>query len=210
MNTVEILKNNEQWVARKLHNDPKYFEDLAQDQKPEVLYIGCSDSRVTAEELMGASPGEVFVHRNISNVISNLDFSAMSVINYAVKQLKVKHIIVCGHYGCGGVLAAMESKDLGILNPWLRNIRDVYRMHKIELNAITNIDKRYRRLVELNVIEQCINVIKTADVQLANKDYGLTVHGWVFDMSTGKLIDLNIDYTSILESIKEVYNLLDD
>lgn len=210
MNTVEILKNNEQWVARKLHNDPKYFEDLAQDQKPEVLYIGCSDSRVTAEELMGASPGEVFVHRNISNVISNLDFSAMSVINYAVKQLKVKHIIVCGHYGCGGVLAAMESKDLGILNPWLRNIRDVYRMHKIELNAITDIDKRYRRLVELNVIEQCINVIKTADVQLANKDYGLTVHGWVFDMSTGKLIDLNIDYTSILESIKEVYNLLDD
>lgn len=209
MNTVEILKNNEQWVARKLHNDPKYFEDLAQDQKPEVLYIGCSDSRVTAEELMGASPGEVFVHRNISNVISNLDFSAMSVINYAVKQLKVKHIIVCGHYGCGGVLAAMESKDLGILNPWLRNIRDVYRMHKIELNAITDIDKRYRRLVELNVIEQCINVIKTADVQLANKDYGLTVHGWVFDMSTGKLVDLNIDYNSILESIKEVYNLID-
>ena len=209
MNTVEILKNNEQWVARKLHNDPKYFEDLAQDQKPEVLYIGCSDSRVTAEELMGASPGEVFVHRNISNVISNLDFSAMSVINYAVKQLKVKHIIVCGHYGCGGVLAAMESKDLGILNPWLRNIRDVYRMHKIELNAITDIDKRYRRLVDLNVIEQCINVIKTADVQLANKDYGLTVHGWVFDMSTGKLVDLNIDYNSILESIKEVYNLID-
>lgn len=209
MNTIEILKNNEQWVARKLHHDPKYFEDLAQDQNPEVLYIGCSDSRVTAEELMGASPGEVFVHRNISNVISNLDFSAMSVINYAVKQLKVKHIIVCGHYGCGGVLAAMESKDLGILNPWLRNIRDVYRMHKIELNAITDIDKRYRRLVELNVIEQCINVIKTADVQLANKDYGLTVHGWVFDMSTGKLVDLNIDYNSILDSIKEVYNLID-
>ncbi|HLW14224.1 MAG TPA: carbonic anhydrase [Flavobacteriaceae bacterium] len=209
MNTIEILKNNEQWVARKLHHDPKYFEDLAQDQKPEVLYIGCSDSRVTAEELMGAAPGEVFVHRNISNVISNLDFSAMSVINYAVKQLKVKHIIVCGHYGCGGVLAAMESKDLGILNPWLRNIRDVYRMHKLELNAITDIEMRYRRLVELNVIEQCINVIKTADVQIANKEYGLTVHGWVFDMSSGKLVDLNIDYNSILESIKEVYNLID-
>src|SRR5699024_2102010 len=210
MNTKDILKNNEQWVAKKLKKDPDYFSNLSKGQAPEVLYIGCSDSRVTAEELMGASPGEVFVHRNISNVISNLDFSAMSVINYAVKQLKVKHIIVCGHYGCGGVLAAMESKDLGILNSWLRNIRYVYRMHKIELNAITNIDKRYRRLVELNVIEQCINVIKTADVQLANKDYGLTVHGWVFDMSTGKLIDLNIDYTSILESIKEVYNLLDD
>lgn len=209
MNTKDILKNNEKWVAKKLHKDPEYFKNLAKDQKPEVLYIGCSDSRVTAEELMGATSGEVFVHRNISNVISNLDFSAMAVINYAVKHLEVKHIIVCGHYGCGGVLAAMESKDLGILNPWLRNIRDVYRMHKDELNAITNIDMRYRRLVELNVIEQCINVIKTADVQLANKEYGLTVHGWVFDMGTGKLVDLNIDYNSILESIKEVYNLLD-
>lgn len=209
MNTIDILKNNEEWVAKNLQINPEYFKELAQDQKPEVLYIGCSDSRVTAEELMGAAPGEVFVHRNISNVISNLDFSAMSVINYAVKQLKVKHIIVCGHYGCGGVLAAMESKDLGILNPWLRNIRDVYRMHKVELNAITDIDERYRRLVELNVIEQCINVIKTADVQLANRDYGLTVHGWVFDMSSGKLVDLKIDYNSILESIKEVYNLID-
>lgn len=209
MNTKDILKNNEKWVAKKLHKDPEYFKNLAKDQNPEVLYIGCSDSRVTAEELMGATSGEVFVHRNISNVISNLDFSAMAVINYAVKHLKVKHIIVCGHYGCGGVLAAMESKDLGILNPWLRNIRDVYRMHKDELNAIINIDMRYRRLVELNVIEQCINVIKTADVQLANKEYGLTVHGWVFDMGTGKLVDLNIDYNSILESIKEVYNLLD-
>lgn len=209
MNTKDILKNNEKWVANKLKKDPEYFTNLAQDQKPEVLYIGCSDSRVTAEELMGATSGEVFVHRNISNVVSNLDFSAMSVINYAVKHLEVKHIIVCGHYGCGGVFSAMESKDFGILNPWLRNIRDVYRMHKEELNAITNIDLRYRRLVELNVIEQCINVIKTADVQLANKEYGLTVHGWVFDMGSGKLVDLNIDYNSILESIKEVYNLLD-
>lgn len=209
MNTKDILKNNEQWVAKKLKKDPDYFSNLSKGQAPEVLYIGCSDSRVTAEELMGASPGEVFVHRNISNVISNLDLSAMSVINYAVKNLKVKHIIVCGHYGCGGVLAAMESKDLGVLNPWLRNIRDVYRMHKTELNSITDIEKRYRRLVELNVIEQCVNVIKTADVQLANKDYGLTVHGWVFDMATGKLVDLNIDYSSILDSIKEVYNLID-
>jgi len=210
MNTKDILKNNKEWVSKKLDMDPEFFKKLSKGQEPEVLYIGCSDSRVTAEELMGAAPGEVFVHRNISNVISNLDLSAMSVINYAVKNLKVKHIIVCGHYGCGGVLAAMESKDLGILNPWLRNIRDVYRMHKEELNAIKIIEQRYRRLVELNVIEQCVNVIKTADVQLANKAYGLTVHGWVFDMDTGKLVDLNIDYTSILDSIKEVYNLLDD
>jgi len=210
MNTIDILKNNEEWVAKKLRVDPEYFKKLSQDQKPEVLYIGCSDSRVTAEELMGASPGEVFVHRNISNVISNLDLSAMSVINYAVTKLKVKHVIICGHYGCGGVLAAMESKDLGILNPWLRNIRDVYRIHKTELNAIKDIEQRYRRLVELNVIEQCVNAIKTADIQLANKAYGLTIHGWVFDMASGKIIDLNIDYNSILESIKEVYNLLDD
>src|SRR5699024_4984951 len=169
MNTKDILKNNKEWVSKKLDMDPEFFKKLSKGQEPEVLYIGCSDSRVTAEELMGAAPGEVFVHRNISNVISNLDLSAMSVINYAVKNLKVKHIIVCGHYGCGGVLAAMESKDLGILNPWLRNIRDVYRMHKEELNAIKIIEQRYRRLVELNVIEQCVNVIKTADVQLANK-----------------------------------------
>lgn len=210
MNTVDIIKNNEKWVADKLKLDPKYFENLAKEQKPEVLYIGCSDSRVTAEELMGAAPGEVFVHRNISNVISNLDLSAMSVINYAISHLEVKHIIVCGHYGCGGVLAAMESKDLGILNPWLRNIRDVYRMHKEELNAIQDIDLRYRRLVELNVFEQCVNLIKTADVQIAVKKYGLTIHGWVFDMETGKLVDLSIDYNQILDSIKEVYNLCDD
>lgn len=210
MNAKDILKNNKEWVLNKLNEDPNFFHDLSKGQEPEVLYIGCSDSRVTAEELMGATPGEVFVHRNLSNVISNLDLSAMSVINYAVTNLKVKHIIVCGHYGCGGVLAAMESKDLGILNPWLRNIRDVYRMHKEELNAIGNIEQRYRRLVELNVIEQCVNVIKTADVQLANKAYGLTVHGWVFDMTTGKLIDLKIDYNQILESIKEVYNLIDN
>lgn len=210
MNTVDIIKNNEKWVADKLKLDPKYFENLAKEQNPEVLYIGCSDSRVTAEELMGAAPGEVFVHRNISNVISNLDLSAMSVINYAISHLEVKHIIVCGHYGCGGVLAAMESKDLGILNPWLRNIRDVYRMHKEELNAIQDIDLRYRRLVELNVFEQCVNLIKTADVQIAVKKYGLTIHGWVFDMETGKLVDLSIDYNQILDSIKEVYNLCDD
>lgn len=210
MNTIDIIKNNEKWVADKLKLDPKYFKNLAKEQSPEVLYIGCSDSRVTAEELMGAAPGEVFVHRNISNVISNLDLSAMSVINYAISHLEVKHIIVCGHYGCGGVLAAMESKDLGILNPWLRNIRDVYRLHKEELNSIQDIDLRYRRLVELNVFEQCVNLIKTADVQIAVKKYGLTINGWVFDMETGKLIDLSIDYNQILDSIKEVYNLCDD
>ncbi|PKA83526.1 carbonic anhydrase [Ulvibacter sp. MAR_2010_11] len=202
-----IFKNNETWVSEKLGLDPDYFKKLAEGQKPEVLYIGCSDSRVTAEEMMGATPGDAFVHRNIANLVSNLDLSAMSVINYAVVYLEVNHIIVCGHYGCGGVKAAMQSKDLGILNPWLRNIRDVYRIHRNELNAIPDEEVRYKRLVELNVQEQCVNVIKTSDVQLAYRKRGLTVHGWVFDVQTGKLIDLKIDYDTILKGIREIYHL---
>lgn len=207
MNIDQIFKNNQEWVKDKLKLDPNYFKNLSEGQNPDVLYIGCSDSRVTAEELMGADPGEVFIHRNIANLVSNLDLSAMSVINYAVSYLKVNHIIICGHYGCGGVKAAMESKDLGILNPWLRNIRDVYRLHRKELNAIKNEEDKYRRLVELNVQEQSINVIKTSDVQIANRERGLTVHGWVMDMSTGKLIDLNIDFDKILKNIREIYHL---
>lgn len=207
MNIDEIFDNNQAWVTEKLGTDSEYFKNLAEGQSPEVLYIGCSDSRVTAEEIMGAKPGEAFVMRNISNMVSNLDLSAMSVINYAVTILKVKHIIICGHYGCGGVKAAMQSKDLGILNPWLRNIRDVYRLHRTELNAITNEEQKYRRLVELNVQEQCVNVIKTADVQLAAKNRNLKVHGWVMDMATGKLIDLKIDFDKELKDIMEIYHL---
>jgi carbonic anhydrase len=207
MNIDQIFRNNQEWVKEKLKLDPNYFKNLSEGQNPDVLYIGCSDSRVTAEELMGASPGEVFIHRNIANLVSNLDLSAMSVINYAVSYLKVNHIIVCGHYGCGGVKAAMESKDLGILNPWLRNIRDVYRLHRIELNSIKDEEVKYKRLVELNVQEQCVNVIKTADVQIAYRKRGLTVHGWVLDMSTGKLIDLNINFDEILKNIREIYHL---
>src|SRR5688572_22142743 len=193
MNIDQIFKNNQAWVNEKLGKDPQYFKNLANGQNPEILYIGCSDSRVTAEEIMGAKPGEAFVMRNISNMVSNLDLSAMSVINYAVDVLKVNHIIVCGHYGCGGVKAAMQSKDLGILNPWLRNIRDVYRLHKEELNKIVNEDERYNRLVELNVQEQCINLTKMSVVQKAylRNNYPI-VHGWVFDVSTGSLIDLKI------------------
>jgi carbonic anhydrase len=207
MDIDQIFKNNELWVNEKLGIDPNYFKNLAVGQKPEVLYIGCSDSRVTAEELMGAKPGEAFIHRNIANLVSNLDLSAMSVINYAVSLLKVNHIIICGHYGCGGVKAAMESKDLGILNPWLRNIRDVYRLHRVELNSINDEEEKYRRLVELNVQEQCVNVIKTADVQIAYRKRGLTVHGWVLDMESGKLIDLNINFDEILKNIREIYHL---
>lgn len=157
---------------------------------------------------MGAKPGEIFVHRNIGNVISNSDFSAMSVIDYAVIQLKVKHIVVCGHYQCGGVHAAMRARDLGILNPWLRNIRDVYRLHRSELNSLADGEERYQRLVELNVEEQCLNVIKTAAVQQAYLKTGYPiVHGWIFDIHSGELIDLKINFHQRLKDIQEIYNL---
>jgi carbonic anhydrase len=208
MEIEKIFKNNELWVSEKLALDPNYFENLSQGQTPEFLYIGCSDSRVTAEDLMGAKPGEIFIHRNIANMIISIDLNAMSVINYAVRHLKVKHVIVCGHYECGGVKAAMQSTDLGILNPWLRNIRDVYRLHQTELDSITNEHQKYNRLIELNVQEQCINLIKTAVIQEAYKERGLTVHGWVFDIHTGKIIDLKIDFEKILSDIMKIYKII--
>ena len=208
MNIDQIFRNNQQWISEKLKIDKEYFKNLSLGQNPEVLYIGCSDSRVTAEELMGARPGEVFVHRNIANMVANSDLSAMSVINYAVSHLKVRHIVVCGHYYCGGVKAAMQSADLGILNPWLRNIRDVYRLHRNELDGIKDDEQRYMRLVELNVQEQCVNVLKTSDVQKAYKERNLTVHGWVFDIRTGKLNDLKIDFPQILSEIMEIYRII--
>lgn len=207
MNLDTVFDNNEKWIAEKLKTSSDYFEQLAKDQSPELLYIGCSDSRVTAEEVMGAKPGEVFVHRNIANMVISIDLNVLSVLKYAVDYLKVKHIIVCGHYACGGVKAAMQSKDLGVLNPWLRNIRDVYRLHKDELNAIEDETKKYDRLVELNVKEQCVNLIKTAVVQKAYRDHGLKVHGWIFDVHTGKLIDLKIDFEGYLKNIMEIYHL---
>ncbi len=209
MDPIEkIFANNKQWVADKLAIDPKYFENLSKGHNPEFLYIGCSDSRVTAEELMGSKPGEVFIHRNIANMVNSIDLNVMSVLNFAVRHLKVKHIIMCGHYGCGGIKAAMEEKDLGILNPWLRSIRDVYRLHKKELDTITDDKKRYDRLVELNVLEQCVNLIKTAAVQEAYKERGLMVHGWVFDMHTGKLIDLKINFHELLKDVMEIYKII--
>lgn len=207
MKIEKVFQNNEEWIRKKLSADPKYFENLSIGQHPEFLYVGCSDSRVTAEDIMGVEPGEVFVHRNIANLVNNTDLSVMSVINYAVRHLQVKHIVVCGHYYCGGVKAAMQAEDLGLLNPWLRNIRDVYRLHKVELNAIADETARYNRLVELNVQEQCINMIKTAAVQKAHIERGLIVHGWVFDIRTGKLIDLKIDFPKILGEIMEIYRL---
>ncbi|MGC1203976.1 MAG: carbonic anhydrase [Flavobacteriaceae bacterium] len=207
MDLDKVFQNNKQWIKDKLAVDNNYFEELGKGQNPELLYIGCSDSRVTAEELMGAQPGEVFVHRNIANMVSGIDLNVMSVVEYAVTHLKVKHVVVCGHYACGGVKAAMQSADLGVLNGWLRNIRDVYRIHKLELNNIEDEEKKYDRLVELNVKEQCVNLIKTAAVQKAYRDRGLQVHGWVFDVHTGNLIDLKINFEKYLRDIMEIYHL---
>ena len=206
MNLERVFEHNQEWVAKRLQQDATFFDKLSAGQSPEVLYIGCSDSRVTAEELFGAEPGEVFVHRNIANMVISLDMNTTSVLDYAVEHLKVKHIVVCGHYNCGGIKSAMISKDLGIMNPWLRNIRDVYRLHSDELNSIENEGMRYNRLVELNVQEQCVNVVKNPFVQRAMKN-GLEVHGWVFDLFTGKLIDLKLDFDKILENIKEIYDI---
>lgn len=207
MDIKKIFDNNAAWIKEKIDRDEKYFENLAKGQTPEILYIGCSDSRVTAEDLMGLQPGEAFIHRNIANLVNNVDLNVMSVLNYAVRHLKVNHVVVCGHYNCGGVKAAMVAQDMGILNPWLRNIRDVYRLHKDELNAIADENARYNRLVELNVQEQCVNLIKTAAVQEAYRERQLMVHGWVFDVHTGKLIDLQIDFPGILKGIMEIYKL---
>ena len=205
-----ILDKNRAWVESKLNLDPDFFNKLAQGQQPPLLWIGCADSRVPANEIIGAKPGEVFVHRNIANMVVHTDMNMLSVLDYAVNVLKVKDVIVCGHYGCGGVKAAMTPQDLGLLNPWLRNIRDVYRLHQQELDAFDDEQKRYDRLVELNVQEQCINVIKMAVVQ---EQYLLdeypVVHGWVFDMRTGTIIDLEIDFEKTLKDIQKIYNLTD-
>ncbi len=207
-NYQQLFENNKKWVAEKTATDADFLTKLSRDQTPDYLYIGCSDSRVPANDIMGLEPGEVFVHRNIANLVCATDLNVMSVINYAVVHLGVKHIIVCGHYNCGGVKAAMQPKDMGILNPWLRNIRDVYRLHMNELNAIEDETQRYNRLVELNVQEQCINVSKLASVQQSYiKNKYPTVHGWVFNLQTGLLKDLNLDFDKILKDIQVIYNL---
>ncbi|MFM2225167.1 MAG: hypothetical protein RJA07_1369 [Bacteroidota bacterium] len=204
----KIFDNNKKWVHEQLAKDKDFFEKLAKDQTPEYLYIGCSDSRVPANEIMGLEPGEVFVHRNVANVVNGIDHNVNAVIQYAVEYLKVKHIIVCGHYGCGGIKAAMTSQDMGELNAWLRNIRDVYRLHQDELDAIKNEHLRYNRLVELNVFEQCINVIKTSHVQKAWYNGGFPeVHGWVFDLHNGLLVDLNLNMKEQIKKIRKIYDL---
>lgn len=204
----QIFENNRRWVEENRATNAEFFSHLSEGQSPDILYIGCSDSRVTAEEMMGVHPGQMFVHRNIANLVPNNDNNSASVIEFAVSHLNVKHIVVCGHYFCGGVKAAMQSEDLGMLNPWLRNIRDVYRLHRDELNAISNEKDRYKRLVELNVQEQCINIIEMACVQRHyQKKRTQIVHGWVFDIESGKLIDLNINFEEKMQKIQDIYDL---
>lgn len=191
----KLLDNNKAWVKRQTDNDPEYFRNLAKGQSPEYLWIGCSDSRVPANEVTGTRPGEMFVHRNIANVVVHNDLNLLSVLAYAVEVLKVKHVIVCGHYGCGGVQAAMGHKQFGLIDNWLRNIKDVYRTHTIELDAITDENQRFRRFVELNVIEQVYDLGKTTIVQNAWKNgQELHIHGWVYDISDGVLQDLDVTF----------------
>lgn len=187
MKTYEkLLLENKAWAGEKIQDDPNFFKRLEQIQTPEFLWIGCSDSRVSTSRVTGTQPGEIFVHRNIANMVVHTDLNLLSVLEYAVVHLKVKHIIVCGHYGCGGVKAAMTSHNYGIINKWLRNIKDVYRIHEDELNSLANEEERTNRLVELNVQEQVMNLAKTSIIQKAWKyDQIPDLHGWVYGLNDG-------------------------
>lgn len=192
-----ILDNNKQWVESTLEKDPNYFADLAKGQTPPLLWIGCSDSRVPANEIIGAKPGEVFVHRNIANMVVHSDMNMLSVLDYAVNVLKVKHVIVCGHYGCGGVKAAMGNQSIGIIDNWIRHIKDVYRLHHNYLNSIIDETERFNKFVEINVKEQVYDLAKTSIVQGAWKnDQELTLHGWVYGLNSGFVTDLNVNLSS--------------
>ena len=202
-----MLENNKKWVASKLEKDPEYFIKLSKGQQPPLLWIGCSDSRVPANEIIGAEPGEVFVHRNIANMVVHSDMNLLSVLDYAVNVLKVKHIIVCGHYGCGGVQAAMTNKHIGLIDNWIRHIKDVYRFHSSELNSIVDETKRFNRFVELNVVEQVLDLAKTSIVQGAwENNQDLHVHGWVYDVADGIINDLGISIKND-ETLSDVYKL---
>ncbi|WP_295721004.1 carbonic anhydrase [Mucilaginibacter sp.] len=208
-----LLRGNNEWVERKLKEDGDFFKNLAKGQHPQVLWIGCSDSRVPANEVTGTKAGEVFVHRNIANVCVHSDMNMLSVLDYAVNVLKVKHVIVAGHYGCGGVAAAMSNKQFGLIDNWLRHIKDVYRLHSHELDRITDETQRQNRLVELNVSEQVYNLCKTSIIQNAWMERNdLEVHGWVIDLGTGLVKDIkvssssphNLGYVYELDSIEAV------
>jgi carbonic anhydrase len=198
-----LLLANKAWVQEKLQTDREFFSNLSKDQQPEYLWIGCSDSRVPAEEITGTHPGEIFVHRNIANLVLHTDINLQSVLHYAVEVLKVRHIIVCGHYGCGGVRAAMTKQRFGIMDEWLRNIKDTYHTHREEIESSGDVAAKTDRLVELNVLEQVRNITKTRAVQRAWKHFGRpTVHGWVFNMNDGLIKSLfKIEPRSVIDDI---------
>jgi carbonic anhydrase len=204
---LKLLDNNKKWVADQLSVDPTYFDKLAQSQHPEYLWIGCSDSRVPANQITGTQPGDVFVHRNIANMVIHSDMNMLSVLSYAVEVLKVKHIIVCGHYGCGGVMAAMENKQFGLIDNWLRHIKDVYRLHYKELDSIQDKKQKSDRLVELNVIEQVQDLGKTSIVQNAwKREQPLHLHGWVYDVKDGLIKDLGVNFKGT-DDLHSVFHL---
>ncbi|MBI3501779.1 MAG: carbonic anhydrase [Bacteroidetes bacterium] len=190
----KLLEGNKKWVAKKLKEEPNFFNDLAKGQQPGVLWIGCSDSRVPANEITGTKSGEVFVHRNIANMVVHNDTNLLSVLDFAVNILEIKHVIVCGHYNCGGITAALSNKHYGgMIDNWLSNIKDAYRLHNKELDKISDLEKRNRRLTELNIIEQVYNLCKTSIIQRAwEKHKRPHVHGWVYDVSNGLIKDLNV------------------
>jgi carbonic anhydrase len=203
----KILDNNKKWVENKLAVSPNYFKNLADGQNPPLLWIGCSDSRVPANEIIGAEPGEVFVHRNIANMVVHSDMNMLSVLDYAVNALKVKHVIVCGHYGCGGVKAAMGNSSIGIIDNWIRHIKDVYRFHQQELDAIIDEKKRFNTFVEINVKEQVLDLAKTSIVQNAWKNgQELSLHGWVYGLNDGYVTDLGVNF-SCDKDLDDVYQL---
>ncbi|MBC7743820.1 MAG: carbonate dehydratase [Flavobacterium sp.] len=203
----ELLQGNRDWVQSELDQDPNYFTKLAAGQNPDVLWIGCSDSRVPANQITNTRPGQVFVHRNIANVCVHSDMNMLSVLDYAVNVLKVKHVIVAGHYGCGGITAALSNRQFGLIDNWLRHIKDVYRLHSVELDSIEDQTQKVNRLVELNVMEQVYNLCKTTIVQNAwRKREDLEIHGWVINLNTGLVKDLDVTANSG-EELGEVFNL---
>jgi carbonic anhydrase len=203
----DLLSGNKRWVQEKLEQDPQYFERLSKGQNPQVLWIGCSDSRVPANEITRTNPGDIFVHRNIANMVVHSDMNLLSVLDYAVNILKVEHVIVCGHYGCGGVKAAMTNGEYGLVDNWLRHIKDVYRLHSEELDAIKNEEARFNRFVELNVIEQVFDLSKTSIIQNAWRTRNEPiVHGWVYALNTGIIQDLEVSLTS-KSKLPSIYNV---
>jgi carbonic anhydrase len=203
----KILDNNKKWVEDQVAIDKDYFKDLAKGQQPPLLWIGCSDSRVPANEIIGAKPGEVFVHRNIANMVVHSDMNMLSVLDYAVNVLKVKHVIVCGHYGCGGVKAAMGNQSIGLIDNWIRHIKDVYRLHEDYLNSIKDEEERFNKFVEINAQEQVFDLAKTSIVQGAWRNgQDLTLHGWTYGLNSGYVTDLGVNMSSN-DELDEVYRL---